>query len=234
MYPGIKIEGENVSGKTKDQVKQTIEQKYGAVIKKKLNISTADRTYTLDYSKLNPKYNIDQVVNEAFSYGKNLSLFQKYKLIKASEAKEYKLKFTYNSKAINEFIDSIEKDVSKDPINASLKGDGGNFTVVPDQKGKKLQKDVLQKEVLSKIDGAMSSDINVKAPIEVVTAKITADKLATVNYRIASFSTDYGSISSSERANNIILATRSINGKILMPGDTFSFNDILGEITAEK
>lgn len=234
VYPGIKIEGENVSGKTKEQVKQTIEQKYGAVVKKKLNISTTDRTYTLDYSKLNPKYNIDEVVNEAFSYGKNLNLFQKYKLIKASEAKEYKLKFTYNSKSVNELIDSIEKDVNKDPVNASLRGSGGNFTVVSDQKGKKLQKDVLQKEVSSKINGDIGSDINVKAPIEVVTAKVTADKLATVNSRISGFSTDYGSISSAERANNIILATRSINGKILMPGDTFSFNDIVGERTAEK
>jgi len=235
IYPGVKIEGENLAGKNKDEAKQIIEQKYGSVVvKKKLNISTPDRTYTLDYSKLNPKYNIDEAVNEAFSYGKELNLLKKYRLVKGSEGKQYKLKFTYNSKPVNELIDSIEKDVNKDPINATLSGGGGNFTVVSDKKGSKLQKDALQKEVLSKVDGSVGSDINIKAPIEAVTAKITADKLVTVNSRIAGFSTDYGSISSSERANNIILATRSINRKILMPGDSFSFNDVVGERTAEK
>ena len=234
MYPGVKIEGEDVSGKTKDQAKQIIEQKHGAVEKKKVNISTPDRTYTLDYSKLNPKYNVDEVVNEAFSYGKNLNLFQKYKLIKGSETKEYKLKFTYNSNPINELINNIEKDTNKDPVNAGLRGTEGNFTVIPDQNGRKLNKDALQKEIVAKIDGSLGTDVNIKAPIDVVTAKITADKLASITSRIATFSTDYGSISSSERANNIILATKGINGRILMPGDTFSFNDTLGERTAAK
>lgn len=235
IYPGVKIEGENLAGKSKEQAKQIIDQKYGSVVvKKKLNISTTDRTYTLDYSKLNPKYNVPEAVNEAFSYGKELNLLKKYSLIKGSQSKQYKLKFTYDSKPVNELIDSIEKEVNKDPVNASLSGSGGNFTVVADQKGKKLQKDVLQKEVLAKIDGSVGSDINIKAPIEAVTAKITADKLGNTKSRISGFSTDYGSISSSERANNIILATRSINGKILMPGDSFSFNDVVGERTAEK
>lgn len=235
IYPGVKIEGENLGGKNKEQAKQIINQKYGSVVvKKKLNISTSDRTYTLDYSKLNPKYNIDEVVNQALSYGKELNLFKKYKLVKSSEVKEYKLKFTYDSKPVNELIDTIEKETNKDPVDAKLNGSGGRFTVVADKNGSKLQKEVLQKEVASKIDGPVNSDVNIKAPIEAVTAKITADKLSAVNYRISSFSTNYGSISSAERANNIILATRSINRKILMPGDTFSFNDVVGERTAEK
>lgn len=235
IYPGVKIEGENLGGKNKEQAKQIMDQKYGSVVvKKKLNISTADKTYTLDYSKLSPKYNIDEVVNEAVSYGKESNLFKKYVLVKGSQVKEFKLKFAYDSKPINEIIDTIEKETNKDPVNATLSGSGGNFTVVPDKKGSKLKKEELKKEVSSKLDGAISSDVNIKAPIEAVTAKITADKIGNINYRVSGFSTDYGSISSSERANNIILATRSINGKILMPGDEFSFNDVVGERTAEK
>ena len=36
------------------------------------------------------------------------------------------------------------------------------------------------------------------------------------------------------RINNLKLACDSINGTVLQPGDTFSFNDTLGERTAEK
>ncbi len=235
VYPGVKIEGEDLSGKTKDQAKKIIEQKYGAVIaKKKINIKTPDRNYILDYSKLNPKYNMDDVVNEAFTYGKSENLLKKYMIIKGSKQKQYTLKFTYNVKPVNELVDSIEKDINKDPVDATLKGSGGNFTVVPDVKGIKLQKDKLQKEVISKLDGKVGQDVNIQAPTEALTAKITSDKIGSINARIGGYSTDYGSISSSERANNIILSTRSINGKILMPGDSFSFNDVVGERTAQK
>lgn len=51
---------------------------------------------------------------------------------------------------------------------------------------------------------------------------------------IGSYSSHYGSISSSQRANNIVTSTSAINGKILMPGDVFSFNGVVGERTAEK
>jgi vancomycin resistance protein YoaR len=235
IYPGVSVQGVDLSGKTKDEATKILQQKYGAaILKSKININTPDRTYTLDYSKIDPKYNIDQIVNEAFTYGKDLSLFKKYKIVNGTSAKQYTLKFTYNSKPIKDLISGIQKDVDKDAVDAKLEGSGGNFSIVPDEDGQKLQVDALQKDIISDIDGANVKDTNIKAPIEIVKAKITADKLKTINGLIGSFSTDYGSISSSERANNIILATKSINGKIIMPGDTFSFNDVVGERTAQR
>lgn len=234
IYPGVKIEGEDISGKTQKEAKDIIQKKYGAITNKKLNISVGDKNYILDYSKMNPKYNIEDTVNEAFQYGKEDNIIKKYKIIKGKESKEYKLKFSYDSKPVKELIASIEKEVNKDPVNASLKGSGGDFTVVPEQNGMKLQKDKLEKEVSAKINGDLKSDTNIKAPIEVINARITADKISSIDGRISSYSTNYGSISSSERANNIVLATKSINGTILMPGDVFSFNDAVGERTADR
>ena len=40
--------------------------------------------------------------------------------------------------------------------------------------------------------------------------------------------------SSSNRATNLQLACRAVNGYILKPGETFSFNDVVGKRTAEK
>ncbi|MBV7272140.1 VanW family protein [Clostridiaceae bacterium UIB06] len=235
IYPGVKVSGEDLSGKSKEQAKQILEKKYvDGIAKKKINIVASDRTYTLDYSKLNPKYNIDEAVNQAFSYGKNSNALEKYKLIKWPKEKEVSLGFTYDQKVVNELISSVEQGVNKAPVDATIKVSEGNITVVPDQGGKKLEKDKLQKEVLSKIDGGVKADTDIKAPVETVAAKITSNKISSINAKIGSFSTEYGAISSSERANNIQLATNSINGKILMPGDSFSFNDVVGERTAKK
>lgn len=235
IYPGVKIEGQDLSGKSEEEAKKIVEQRHGAIVlKKKLNIITPDKTYTLEYAKLNPKQNIDEIVKEAYGYGKNLNLFKQYRLIKSKEGKQYKLNFTYDLEPIVELINNIEKDVNKDPVNAGLKGSGGNFSIVPEENGRKLQKDKLQKEITNKINSNKELSVNIEAPIEIVTARITGDKLSPINSRIAGYSTNYGSISSPERANNIVLSTQSINGLVMLPGDVFSFNEVVGERTAQR
>lgn len=234
IYPGITTEGLDVSGKTKEEASKLLKEKQSdKILNKKIVIKTSKKSYTLEYSQITPKYNIDQVVNEAFAYGKDLNLFAKYRLIKGRTGKTYNLKFTYNNKPVNNILAAIEKEVNKAPVNAKIQMSNG-FVITPDQKGVKLQKDKLQKELISKIDGKTGSDIEINAPIEEVKASVTAESLSSINSKISSFSTEFGSISSQERANNIRLATESINGKVVMPGDTFSFNDTVGQRTAEK
>lgn len=54
-----------------------------------------------------------------------------------------------------------------------------------------------------------------------------------LNTCISSFSTSL-TVSTPERNNNIEICTKAINGKILMPGEAFSFNQVVGERTKEK
>lgn len=235
IYPGVKIEGVDLSGKTKEQAAQILNEKFSNVVpNKKINIKTSKGTYTLNYNKLSPKYNIDEVVNQAFNYGKNLSFFSKYNSIKRTSVKNFKLNFTYDSKPVKDIVATIEKDVNKDPVNASLKIAGSSFKINPEVKGIKLQNDKLEKDILSNINGDLGPDVNIEAATEEVQPKVTSEKLKTIDTAVSTFSTNYGSISPAERANNIALATRGIDGTVLMPGDTFSFNGVLGKRTAEK
>ena len=50
---------------------------------------------------------------------------------------------------------------------------------------------------------------------------------------MGTFSSDYGT-SAAGRSNNIEIATAAINGTVVMPGETFSFNDIVGPRTIER
>lgn len=131
-------------------------------------------------------------------------------------------------------MSKIEKDVNISPIDASLASNRGGFSVISHKNGEKLDKDKLKKDLIPKINNDISSDITEKAVMKTVTPRITEDKLQGVGRMIGSYSSHYGSISSSQRANNIVTSTSAINGKILMPGDVFSFNGVVGERTAEK
>lgn len=237
IYPGVKVEDVDLSGKTKVEALAILNQKYGdALIKKKINIKAPEKTYTLNYEKLNAKYNIEKIVDEAFSYNKDKGLLQKNKLIKSPTPKQFKLtdSFTFDSKPVKELIGVMQKEIDKQPVNAAITMvSRGNFSITPDNKGSKLNTENLEKDILGKISGDLNGDVEIQAPVEEVQASITGDKLSKINTKISSFSTNF-STSTAARATNISLATSFINGKVLMPGETFSFNDVVGQRTASR
>ncbi len=235
IYPGVSVEGVDLSGKTKEEAKKIVQEKYwNKLLDKNINVKVKDKTYTLKYSDLKPKSNLDKVLKDAEAYGKNLIIFKRYSLIKNKTPKNYSINFKYDKKVIESLMSKIEKDVNVSPIDASLASNGGGFSVIAHKNGEKLDKDKLKKDLILKINNDISSDITEKAVMKTVTPRITEDKLQGVGRMIGSYSSHYGSISSSQRANNIVTSTSAINGKILMPGDVFSFNGVVGERTAEK
>lgn len=235
IYPGVSIQDIDVSGKNMDQAKKLVTDKYqSAVGDKKINVQAQGKSYSISYAKLDAQYNTDKVVKEAFDYGKNLNIYEKYKIIKNSNKKQIKLSFTYDKKPLDDFVSNIKKDVDKEPVNAVITKTSSGFNIQDDSDGYKLKDQELKNKIIAAIDGTVGADTNVSADVEIIKASKTKDKLQTINTMISTFSTEYGSRSSAGRATNIKLATQAITGLVLMPGESFSFNDVVGERTAEK
>ena len=235
IYPQVKIMDVEVGGKTKEEAATLLKTRYGdVVVKKKIDIKYGDKTYSIDYAKLNARYNIDEVIDEVFNYGKDFSIFEKNNLIKTGIGKQYELHFEYDDKTVGEVIAAMEKDINKIPVEGSLEMvSRGKFKVTPDKKGYKLQSDKLKEDITNSINGDLSDNITINAPVEVLTAVKTAEKLSTVNSLISTYTTDYKT-SAWGRSTNIELATSAINGRLLMPGDSFSFNETVGQRTKAR
>ncbi|MBX4263514.1 VanW family protein [Clostridium estertheticum] len=234
ILPGVKIGNEDLTGKTRKEAQTIINDKYASdVMKKKITIVTDEKKYIIDYKMLEAKYNVDQAVEQALTYGKDGNMFHKYKAITHPVGKQIKLTFEYNDKAVDKILKGIAKDIDKKAKNATITKDiGGQFFVTNDVIGKQLEIDKLKNDIKSKIDVGVSKDDDyIKAAVKDIKPKISEAALKTINTRISRYTTNFGS-SSEGRATNIALATGSINGKLLMPGDVFSFNDVVGERTA--
>lgn len=115
-----------------------------------------------------------------------------------------------------------------EPQNASY--DKDSQSVLDSVTGVRFDMD----EARSLINEAGAGD-EVVIPLILTEPDITADAMRENMFRdvLAEKSTSlYGS--SSARVNNITLAAEAMNGTILLPGEEFSYNDCLGERTAEK
>ncbi|GCD12921.1 VanW family protein [Clostridium tagluense] len=236
ILPTVKIENEDLTGKTKKEAQKIMMDKYSSqVIKKKIDIVTKEKKYTLDYSMLDAKYNINEAIEEAYSYGRGMNMFQKYKAIKNPVSKQIKLTFNYNDKIVDQMLTEIAKNTNKKAVNSTITMvSSGVFNVTNDASGRQLQADILKKDIKSKINGVLSADaISIVAPVTEVKPKISEAALKSINTRISTYTTNYES-SAEGRATNIGLSTESINGTLLMPGDVFSFNGTVGERTAER
>ena len=72
-------------------------------------------------------------------------------------------------------------------------------------------------------------------PLIITKPKVTIDQIGTEAFpdKLSTFTTKYDA-SNADRTTNLRLACQKLNGKVLLPGETFSYNKTLGERTVAK
>lgn len=238
IYPNIKIENVLVENLTKKEAYLLLNDEINKKILNKniiIHINTED--YEISCNSLNFDFYISQAVNTAFSIGHNENLFEKYQMIKKPTAYTIDLFFTYDTEILNSKINSIAKNINIKEKDASIiRNDNGQFQITKEIIGYYLNENYIIDQIPSLIKNSYNSDSKnmiVNAKITEVTPKITSQALSTINSRISSHITNF-SRSSPGRKTNIKIATEAINSTVIMPGDIFSFNKIVGQITEAK
>ena len=125
-------------------------------------------------------------------------------------------------------MDKIYKKIHKKPADATLDPEN-NYEIVKSVNGVSFDKKSAKKALSEAEEGStVVIDLNYKKP------KITTKAMRKNLFRdqLAVFSTKV--TGSSNRRANISLAAQKCNGVILRKGDVFSFNDTVGEQTAES
>ena len=233
IYPGITVQNVSLGGMTKEEAKIKLKQSFeGEIDNKVLPIKIEGKTFELNYSQISPTYDIDKTVEEAFNTGKEHGLLSKYLSIKGKKPSEIELAFSYDENKLKEFEEKVIKEVNKEPVNASITITGDKIQVKPEEDGIGVSIDTLDSKIKEALNGVIESSSEVDVDAEVTKAKITAEDLSKIKNVMGSFSTSYGT-SAPGRSHNIELATKHINGTVIMPGETFSFNDVVGPRTEE-
>lgn len=236
IYPGVKINNVSLTGKSLNDAKTYIDSNIINKLGDKTIIVTASgKKYTLNYKDLNLKFDEQNVLLQALSYGKDMGIVKKYNLIKGKNNKNFELVFTYDENKIKEFGDKISNEIKQAPKDAKISYLGGDkFQVTESQIGYEIDENTLVNEIKTKINGDTNEmDIKIDAKVEEAAPKKTKQDLEKVDSLISTFSTSFAT-SSSARATNLKVAAASINGTVLMPGETFSFNDTIGKTTPDK
>jgi vancomycin resistance protein YoaR len=146
------------------------------------------------------------------------------KIFKLSEGIEYE-KFAGALKVFD--VENLDK-----PVNAKYKYQDGQVLIVDEKSGYELDVKGLYKKVSESIkENKEVFSLGLKE----VEAEITAEDLKSqgIKEKITSFTTKF-TASNKPRSKNISLAGKFIDGTIVAPGETFSFNETVGERTKAR
>ena len=121
-------------------------------------------------------------------------------------------------------LQKIYDEICVKPVDATMNMQ--TFKAIPGSYGYEFDLVQAQKQVSSAKDGEV-----VRIPMEYVAPEILDDD---VFFRDVLGSARTPHSSNANRTNNLELACAALNGLVLNPGETFSFNDTLGERTAAK
>ena len=123
-------------------------------------------------------------------------------------------------------IDKIHSEIYKDPKDAYYTQDP--FAVYPSENG--LDFDVSIDEAKNIIGDQSAEEYTI--PLKTLYPNVTTNMIGTEAFPdlLSEFSTNY-SVSDRDRTTNLQLAANKINGTVLMPGETFSYNKVVGERT---
>jgi vancomycin resistance protein YoaR len=139
------------------------------------------------------------------------------------------------SRVAGDVIPKLGADVGKKAKNAKFSVSGGKVTILPSEKGTGADPEQLARDVAAVALKTEAGERRVAVMTHEVEPKLTTEAAEAlgITERISTYSTTYAS-GNRPRVNNIKLLAKSLDGQIIMPGETFSFNETIGERTAAK
>ncbi len=297
---GISILGIDVSGLSKDDAKQKVTDDVSNRLSTDVIFKHNDETYTLLPSSVGGSFDIDKVIDDAYSVGRNGNIFQNnFAILNAMiNSKNFIPDFSFNSNSFDDSISQMNSNFADGIVEPSYDISGNNLIIKSGKNGNivdsdkikslfvdklifvpyntdsievpvfskeanKIDIDAIHSEIYKEAQDASyttnpyavypsSNGLDFNISIDEAKALITGDKdsytipLKTLYPNVktsdigieafpdllSSYSTSFAS-SSSNRATNVSLATNKINGKVLMPGEVFSFNGTVGKRTPQ-
>jgi len=131
-------------------------------------------------------------------------------------------------------VEDLYKRINREPKDAEAKVENGSVKIVPHVTGRKIDKASLT-AIVSELEKTENTEKIL--PVVFIKPQITTEKARSLIFRdtLYTMSTRFSTADQNEsnRAQNIKLAAAKINGKILGPGEVFSFNETVGPRTAE-
>ncbi|OGD84967.1 hypothetical protein A2165_04550 [Candidatus Curtissbacteria bacterium RBG_13_40_7] len=142
-----------------------------------------------------------------------------------------------DSSKLDKFIEDIAELIDRPTIDATLKFEAGKIMeFTPARNGRILDTQLTKQLILNKVsinEISVEKEVIIKLPVTVSSAKIDNEEINSLGIKeLLGSGISYFAGSIANRIHNLTLGSQRISGTLVKPGETFSFNQTVGEVSA--
>ena len=234
FYEGTTVDGVDVSKMTlsnaMDYWRDRVEARNAnrtAVLSNGMTVTAEELGYTSDY---------ESVLSAAWSAGRNGTLEERYHMVSSRRHNPTAYHITrvdFSDIQVDRFVDLVAVKEDQPAVDAEVAGFDPQtleFSFSDSQVGTTLDKASLKRDIEQAI---RSGGGHVTLQVETLEPGVTSDEIRQ-QYGLIDYAITNASSSSKARLNNIKLAMSFINGTCVPSGETFSFNETVGQRTVDR
>ncbi len=241
ILPNIYLDQILVGGLSKEQAIKLLNKRYQQENKFKIILNFNQKNIaTIMAKNLDYQLPIKSVVDQAYLVGRGRgisALYQQIALKLGWESYNFDLNPLYDHGYLNNLLSELAISYKKEPVEARFDFADGKVQAF------QMEKDGYQLDmttVLIKVEQALKQQrfepgkvIKISVPKQILKAEIKLNKINDLGIReLVGMGSSQFAGSAPERVHNIVTGANRINGMIIKPGQTFSFNEFLGEISS--
>ena len=230
FYNGIVVDGIPLYNMTKQEALSAIQAlNQPKLDEMKIVLEYDGKTWIYDYEAIGATINVEEVIEEAYSVGREGSYLDRLIAIykAAKEGREFNTTLTYDVSMLRDDLESLATEINIEPVDATITFNPDKdpkFSFTPHKIGRGMLVDKAMKELEERINAGDFSTYEI--PVEELHPKYTLEEVQTWTSKIAYYSTKLDN--NENRNHNIRLSSSSYDGIRVDPGQVFSFNEATG------
>ena len=236
-FPGVTVDGIDLGGMTREEA--------GALFAKRqtqtaaefsLVVASGEKRWRITSQEVPVSFNADAILEQAYHVGHIGTLERRVSEIQRArdEGVRFVTGYTYERAAVRALVDTIADSLdvaAKDATLDAFDPNNHTFTFTKESAGYQVDRELLHSDILAALD-ERAYDRVILVQGASVAPEVTLAQLEGLFGRISSFTTK--TTKDNDRNTNIALSAAALNGRMVLPGETLSFNDCTGKRTGEK
>lgn len=230
IWNNIYIEGVDMSGMKETEALEKLGEILEVYQQEKVTLTAEGKEVELTMGDLGLQAkNMSELVEQAVSYGKNGSVWARYRELKqlSAKAQELDLICQVDLEVAKEVITQQVPNFEDKAVDATIKRENGKFIVSESTIGRTVDVEaslkVVEEQFNKNWEHQGPETIQLVATVD--QPKVTKEQLDQVKDVLGTFSTRFGA--GTPKGTNVRNATKYINGTVLMPGEQMSASDAM-------
>ncbi|MGB4274515.1 MAG: VanW family protein [Bacillota bacterium] len=235
IFGDVWVEEIDLSSMTRSQAEEALHRYIDEEISQQIVLAFGDEAWQLDPADIGLSVFVGEIVERALAVGRTGNWLErlKFRILRPRERVNIPLIMSVDEGRFRDFVFALMTDIYVAPEDAAFViNPDDTVSVRPSNTGRYLDPEDLGNHI--KEVALKRTDRTVVLNVKPMVPALTTEQANAMNIRecIGRFSTNFNP-ENKPRVHNIREAARAIDGVILGPGETFSFNEIVGPRSAE-